>query len=138
MSRISVWNPWRGLPREYWDWDTDLVSGQGDVQMDIYEKEDDVVVKLQAPGFTKDDLKIQIESNMITISGSVSAEKENEEDDKKYYRKEIKKMSFSRTSDLPVAVNADKASAKFKDGILMITLPKREEVKPKTIDVEVG
>ncbi|WKZ31484.1 MAG: Hsp20/alpha crystallin family protein [Candidatus Dojkabacteria bacterium] len=137
MSRIAVWNPWKGVPRDFWDWDVDFQS-YDDVQMDIYEDKDNVVVKVKAPGFSKDDLKIQIESNMITVSGSVQEENEEDNKDKKFYRKEIRSLSFSRASDLPVAVNADKAEATFKDGILQVTLPKREEVKPKSIEVKVG
>lgn len=137
MSRIAVWNPWRTMPRDMWDLDIDLPAYE-DVQMDIYEDKDNVVVKMKVPGFDKDDLKINIESNMITVSGTVKEESEEEEKGKKYHRKEIRTMSFSRTSDLPVAVNADKASAKFKDGVLEVVLPKREEVKPKSIEVQVG
>lgn len=139
MSRIAVWNPWRALPRDMWDWDMDMgISTYDDTQMDIYETGNDVVVKLKAPGFRKEDLNIQIESNMITISGTMKQESEEEDKGKKYYRKEIRSASFSKTSELPVGVDADKSKATFKDGVLEIVLPKREEVKPKTIEVQVG
>lgn len=139
MARnITVWNPWRMLPRDPFNWDLDWDwADQEGSEMDIYEEGDNVVVRLRAPGFDKDDIEIQIEANVITLRGRVNEESEEENKDRKYYRREIRTMSFSRSAELPTMVQADKAKAMFKNGVLTVTLPKSEEAKPKSIDIEV-
>lgn len=135
--RLTVWNPWRMVPRDAFDWDDWGFAEYDDVQMDLYEEKDDIIVKLKAPGFGKDDINIQIESNTITVTGNVKEERKEDDSSRKYYKKEIRSMSFSRSAELPTMVKADSANAKFQNGILTITLPKSEEVKPKTIDIDV-
>jgi HSP20 family protein len=136
MSKLTVWNPWGIAPRDLWDVNDDFF-GMDDVQMDMYETKDAVVVNLKAAGFGKDDVDIDIESNRLTIRGNAKNVVE-ENNEKKYYRKEIKTMSFSRTIDLPATIVSDKVKAVFKNGVLNITLPKSEEAKPKKISVEVS
>lgn len=137
MTKMTVWNPWGMLPRDFVDWAEDLVPMVGENQLDMYETTDSVVVKVKAAGFAKDDISLDIEANHLTISGNSKATTEEENKDKKYYRKEIKNMSFTRSVDLPTLVVADKAAAVFKDGVLTITLPKSEEAKPKKIEIQV-
>jgi len=109
------------------DWNLD----QRDLEM--YEDEDNVVVKLAVPGFKEEDLDINIEDNMLTISGNVSQEEEQEDPKKKYYYKGIRKESFSRSVTLPSRVKFDKADAEVQKGILEIKLPKAEESKASRI-----
>jgi len=138
MSQIKVWNPWRIMPRDFLDWDSDALMNMEDVQVDMYEDKDNIVVKLKIAGYPKDSIDISIESGRLTVKGNVTNEEKEEDKDKKYYRKEISVMSFTRSVDLPVAVLSDKAVASFKDGMLQVVLPKSEEAKPKKIKVAVG
>lgn len=103
--------------------------------LDLYEDDDNVYVDIQAPGYTKDDIHINIQDGMLIVKGESSSE--TEESDKRYHRQEIVRSSFTRTATLPTLVHADKAKAKFVDGILQVTLPKAPEVKPKQIEISV-
>ena len=123
------------LPRDFFDVDDDLVR-LDDIQMDMYEDKDNVVVEFKVAGFPKDKVEISIEDGRLLVKGNLSKEEEDNKD-RKYYRKEIKKMSFSKSIDIPVSVTADKAKATFNDGILRVVLPKSEEAKPKKISVQV-
>jgi len=112
-----------------------LVSSLSNVQMDLYEEGDNVVAEVKAPGFEKDQLDIRVEANQLTVSGKVEEVKEDKDKKRKYYRKEMRNLSFTRTCDLPVSVDANKADASFKNGVLKVILPKKEEAKPKQIQV---
>lgn len=105
-------------------------------ELEMYEDENMVVVKLKAPGYTQDDVDITIEDTVLTISGEIEQESEEEAKGKKYYYKEMKHGSFSRSVTLPVKVKAEEAHAEFKDGIITITLPKSDEIKPKKISIK--
>ena len=90
---------------------------------------------------TRDDMmlsEIDFEGSRLTISGTDHHVEESDEKDKKYYYKEIRTMSFTRTIDLPVSVKESEAKAVYKDGILKIAIPKSEEAKPRKIEIEVG
>lgn len=103
--------------------------------VDIAEQEDDYVVKVELPGMSKDDVKITLESNILTIRGEKKQEKDLKEEN--YHRIERSYGSFQRSFTLPTTVKSDKIDASYKDGILTITLPKMEEAKPKQIEVKV-
>lgn len=103
--------------------------------VDIAEQDDQYVVKVELPGVNKDDVKITLESNILTIRGEKKQEKEIKEDN--YHRMERSYGSFQRSFTLPATVKSDKIDAGFKDGILTISLPKAEEAKPKQIEVKV-
>ena len=104
-------------------------------RVDVYE--DDNAIKLAAdlPGVKPEDFKLSIENFKLTLSG----ERKFDEAEKKenWHRVERRYGTFSRTFTLPVTVNVEDVKAEFKDGVLAITLPKREDVKPRTIKVEV-
>lgn len=103
--------------------------------VDIAEHDNEYVVKVELPGVSKDDVKVTLESNILTIRGEKKREKETEKDN--YHRMERMYGSFQRSFTLPSTVRADKIDAVYKDGILTITLPKAEEAKPKQIEVKV-
>lgn len=103
--------------------------------MDIEETKDDIIVKAEIPGMTKDDVKIQITGDMLTISGERKREEENK--DKTYHRIERSYGQFQRMITLPSDVQSAKAKASYENGVLTIRLPKSEEVKPKEISIEV-
>lgn len=135
MRRLSIWSPWGFMPRDL-DWD-DMDVDYSDVQMDVYEEGDNVVVKVKAPGFKKDEMDVSVESGNVTVVGKAEERMEEEDKKRKYYRREISKRSFTRSSALPVEVEPSKAEAKFEDGVLKVTLPKSERAKPKKIDIDV-
>lgn len=97
--------------------------------IDIFEEGDDVVVKVEVPGIKKEDLDVKLTDDTITISGE--KKKEEKVEKKNYYRLERSYGSFTRSSRLPVEVQTEKATAKFKDGILEVRIPKTEEAKKK-------
>lgn len=103
--------------------------------MDIYQTESDLVVELQVPKEVADKVDVSIEDGVLTVKGG--EEKEEEEKGKNYYRKEIRKGSFSRSVALPADVKEEGAKAAYENGVLKITLPKTEVKKPKKIEVEV-
>lgn len=104
--------------------------------IEMYEDDSDVVVKLSVPGFREEDLDINIEDKLLTISGSVSDEQTEEDLKKKYYYRGIRKESFSRSVTLPARVKADDAEAEVKQGVLEIHLPKAEESKASKIMIK--
>jgi HSP20 family protein len=103
--------------------------------LDVFEDKDDIVVKGDLPGMTKDDIQVDLFGNRLTIKG----EKKKEEEVKRenYYRSERSYGSFTRTLELPVEVKTDAAKASFKDGVLEIRLPKSEEAKKKQVKLTV-
>ncbi|MCS7229148.1 MAG: Hsp20/alpha crystallin family protein [Candidatus Kryptonium sp.] len=105
-------------------------------RVDISETDDEYIVRAEIPGVNKDDIKITIKENMLTISGEKKQEKETKNEN--FHRIERVYGSFSRSFTLPSAVKVDKVEAKFKDGVLTIKLPKVEEAKAKEIEIKVG
>jgi len=103
--------------------------------VDISENDDNFIVNMELPGVPKDNVKITIEANVLTVSG----EKKEEHEEKKtnVHRIERSYGYFSRSFTLPANVKNDKIDALYHDGILSITLPKAEEAKPKAIEVKV-
>ncbi len=98
--------------------------------VNIKETKDDFVVTMAVPGMSKKDFKIDLNDNVLTISSEKKEEKKEKEDN--YTRKEYSYQSFNRSFTLPKnVVNEDKISAKYDNGELLITIPKREEAKPK-------
>ncbi len=102
--------------------------------LNVTEKEDAYVMKVELPGVSKDDVKITLKENLLTIHGEKKREKE--EKDKSYFRSERVYGSFERTFTLPSLVKGEKIEANFKDGVLTIEIPKAEEVKPKEIQIK--
>ena len=103
--------------------------------VDIAERENDFVVKMELPGVAKEDVKITMQNGILTVKGEKKQEKESKNSD--YHRVERSYGSFQRSFTLPTAVRTDSVEASFTDGVLNISLPKAEEAKPKQIDVKV-
>ena len=104
--------------------------------LDIYEQKDDLIIKAEMPGLTKDEIDISLDGNVLTIKGEKKKEEEVKEED--YYRCERAYGAFSRSIELPVAVQIDKVNASFKNGVLEIRLPKTEEAKKHVVKVKVA
>jgi len=103
--------------------------------MDIEETKDDIIVKAEIPGMTKEEVKIQVTGDLLTISGE--RKREDETRDKTYHRIERSYGQFQRMITLPSEVQSAKAKASYDNGVLTIKLPKSEEVKPKEISIDV-
>ncbi len=103
--------------------------------VNIYDKEEEIRLKAELPGTTKDDIDVTYTNGVLTLSGNRKGDKEKE----KYtpVREERSEGEFEKSFKIPYAVSADKISASFSDGVLTITLPKAEEAKPKKISVNV-
>lgn len=104
--------------------------------IDVYESDDDFLVKADLPGMEKGDIDISIHDTTLTIKGEKKLEKEYK--DKSYVRAERYHGSFTRSIDLPSDVESDKIKASYKNGVLELLVPKKEEAKPKQIKVEVS
>lgn len=103
--------------------------------VDIAEGDNEYTVRAELPGVSKDDVRITMQDNILTIRGEKKEEKETKESN--YHRTERSYGSFQRSFTLPTHVKSDKIEASHKDGVLTITLPKAEEAKPKQIEVKV-
>lgn len=104
--------------------------------IDVVVEKDNVVVKADLPGLTKDDITVTLQDDYLTIKGEKKHEVEQQEAN--YFLSERVHGSFTRTVELPMAVNAKSIDARFKDGVLHVTLPKTEEARPKQIEVKVN
>lgn len=102
--------------------------------LDIEDVNGDVVVTASLPGFTKDQIDIKMHDGMLTIDARKEESKESQEG--RYYRRERRVGSVSRTVALPKSVAFDKATAELKDGVLKITIPQAESAKPKQIAIK--
>jgi HSP20 family protein len=103
--------------------------------VDIYETPNELVVKADLPDVNEKDIDIRIENNLLTIRGERKVEKSVSEEN--FLRVERTYGSFSRSFSLPNTVNAEAIGADYKNGVLTVTLPKREESKPRQIKVNV-
>ncbi|MEZ4824817.1 MAG: Hsp20/alpha crystallin family protein [Bacteroidia bacterium] len=106
--------------------------------VNIKETDESFLLELAAPGMTKDDFKINLENHVLTISSTRETKNEETAEDGTYTRKEFSYSAFSRAFRLPETINSEKIGAKYTDGVLYLTLPKREEAKvkaPKQIEI---
>jgi len=103
--------------------------------IDVIENTNDYTVTCELPGLEQKDIDVSIASNVLTIKGQ--KKDEHEEKKAKFYKKESWSGSFQRTLPLPMTVEVDKIKAELKDGMLKVTLPKKEEAKPKQIAVNI-
>lgn len=104
--------------------------------VDVYETDDTLVLKAELPGVDANDVDIRVEDGTLFLKGQRKFESEVKEED--YHRIERSYGTFTRTFALPNFVNSDQVKAEYKDGVLTLTMPKREEAKPKTIKIAVS
>lgn len=117
-------------------WGRDLESGRWLPPVDIFETDThDVVIRAELPGMQREDIDLRVENNTLTIKGERRQERTVNKE--QYHRAELAYGTFSRSFSLPSTVDTEKVRAEYKDGILTVTLPLREESKPKQIKVEV-
>jgi HSP20 family protein len=104
--------------------------------VDIHETENELVVKADLPDVAEKDIDVRVENNLLTIRGERKFEKSVSEDN--YLRVERSYGTFSRSFSLPNTVNAEAIHAEYKNGVLTVTMPKREESKPRQVKVSVS
>ena len=124
------------LNRMFSDFQTEAFNQAWVPAVDIYETENhEVVIKAELPDVKKEDIGVTVENNVLTLTG----ERKQEESVKReqFQRVERRFGSFSRSFSLPATVNASHIAASYKDGVLTVRLPRREEAKPKQITVNV-
>lgn len=102
--------------------------------VDIYENKDQIVLEAELPGMKQEDFDLSVENNVITLRGERKFEKTDETDN--YHRVERSYGSFTRSFTLPQTVSPEGATAEYSNGVLRVTLPKREETKPRRIEIK--
>lgn len=120
--------------RDLWDWRLGNFAERGASlpAVNIRETDNEFSVEVAAPGMKKDDFKIELDNNMLTISSEREHGEEHKEGE--YCRREFSYSSFRRSFSLPEnAVNTEKINARYENGVLQIHLPKKEEAKPKPV-----
>ena len=127
MNRLFMTN----LPREFGQ--EEMASGGWTPSVDIFESENEIVLEAELPGMKREDFEVSIENNVITLKGERHFEKKEEGDN--YHRVERSYGSFTRSFSLPRTVSAEATKADFKNGILRVSLPKKEEAKARKIEV---
>jgi HSP20 family protein len=104
--------------------------------LDLYTTPEAVIAKVALPGVKPEDVDVTIGDDLVTINGAFKEEKET--GDAGYVHKELSQGNFSRSFSLPTAIKADAAKAEFRNGLLTLTIPKTEEVKPTHVKVQVA
>lgn len=127
MSDFRTRTPWT---------EEEMAQGAWVPAVDIYETKDSIVLNVELPGVTKEEISLEVKDNTLTLRGEKKMEKDVKEES--YHRMERTYGSFMRAFTLPSTVQQEKVKARFRDGILEVSIPKAEEAKPKQIKVEVG
>jgi len=147
-TTITRWEPFRGLNalheqvnRLFEDNFARTQAGQADLAswapaVDIYETENELVVKADLPEVQEKDIDVRVENNTLTIRGERKFSNEVNEDN--YLRVERAYGTFTRSFSLPNTVNTEAIKAEYKNGVLAVSMPKREETKPKQIKIGVS
>lgn len=104
--------------------------------LDLYTTPESVIAKVALPGVKPEDVDVEITDELVTIKGTF--EEEEEPSEAGFVNKELSRGSFTRSFTVPTSVKLEAVTASFKDGLLTLTMPKSEEVKPKHVKVEVG
>src|SRR6516162_1426519 len=148
MTILTRWDPFRELSalqnrmsRLFEDQygsgrEESLTAGAFVPPVDIYEDEHGIQLKLEVPGIDQKDLDVQVENNVLTVTGERKFEKEEKEEN--FRRVERRYGSFTRSFTLPNTVSTDNITADYSNGVLTVRLAKRAEAKPKQIRVNVG
>ena len=105
------------------------------VPVNIRETENEFILELAAPGWNKEDFKIQLDNNLLTIA--VDKKEETVNDKEKMVRREFKQQSFKRSFTVDEKINAEAIFAQYVNGVLVLNLPKKEEVKPATKQINI-
>lgn len=146
-NELMEWRPFREVSRLRREmdrlWDDYFGSGRRGLRpmtaefapaVDVKETDTEIVVKAEVPGMDAKDINISVTGDVLTIKGEKKSEREEKEEN--YHVVERSYGSFARSLALPAAVDLDKIEAKYDKGVLTVTCPKKEEVKPKSIEIK--
>ena len=114
--------------------DEGIARGTWTPNVDIFENKDEIVLEAELPGMNREDFELTIENNVLTLRGERKFEKTDETDN--YHRVERSYGSFTRSFTLPQTVSGEGATAEYSNGVLRVTLPKREETKARRIEIK--
>jgi HSP20 family protein len=114
--------------------DDQMMRGAWNPSVDIFENKDQIVIEAELPGLKPEDVEISIENNVLTLHGERRFEKKDEGDN--FHRVERSYGSFTRSFTLPPTVSSENANAEFENGVLRLTLAKREEAKARKIEIK--
>ncbi len=128
VNRLFTGNAARAFAEE------GIARGSWSPNVDIFENKDQIVLEAELPGMKRDDFDLSVENNVITLRGERQFEKRDETDN--YHRVERAYGSFTRSFTLPNTVSAEGATADYRNGVLRVTLPKREETKARRIEIK--
>jgi len=144
MANLMVFDPMRELAAlrstmdqlfdDLFTRQVDWLRGTDWMAVDMYQTDNDIVVKATIPGVKPEDVHVTVNNNVLTISGEVKQEEEVK--NAVYHLRERRYGTYTRSITLPVPVEVDKAKAEYENGVLTLTLPKAEAVRPKTITVK--
>ncbi len=148
-TNMMRWDPFREMVslREAMDslFENALITPYGSGQqgsqsaylpLDVTENEDNFVVKASVPGVNPEDIDVTVNGDVLTIKGEMKQEQENQNE--RYHMRERRWGSFSRSVSLPTQIKSDAVQAEYQNGVLTLTLPKADEVKPKRIAIRGG
>lgn len=127
VNRLFSTNLTRGFGEE------GIGRGAWNPSVDIYENKDHIVLEAELPGMNRDEFELSVENNVITLRGERQFEKKEDSDN--YHRVERSYGSFTRSFTLPQTVSAEGATAEYRNGVLRVTLPKREDTKARRIQI---
>ena len=138
MTTITRIDPFRELASFFENWAAptgkeQLAAGTFVPPVDVYEDEQNLVLKLEVPGVNEEDLNVSLENDTLVIQGERKFEKEEKEEN--FHRIERRYGAFTRTFKLPNTLDSEKVEANYEKGILKITIGKKAEAKPKQIKV---
>jgi HSP20 family protein len=127
VNRLFSTNLTRGFGEE------GIGRGAWNPSVDIYENKDQIVLEAELPGMKREEFELSVENNVITLRGERRFEKKDDTDN--YHRVERSYGAFTRSFTLPITVSAEGATAEYSNGVLRVTLPKREEAKSRRIEI---
>lgn len=152
MNQLATWNPFKEMDelqrrfdnllgrtsayRNGTKEDEGITIPEWSPVVDIVEDEKSFTITAELPGVKKEDVKVMVENGVLQVSGQRAFEKKDE--NKRYHRIERFYGNFVRSFSLPDSADGSKVDARFKDGVLTLTLAKREESKPKAIEIKVS
>ncbi len=134
MERLfdEVFDPAHRRPRRWWPKPSETMLVAPNI--DMYDRKGEIVIKAELPGIEKENIDLSITKDTVVLKGEIKKEEETKEEN--YYLCERVSGKFTRTIDIPAEVDAEKVRATFKNGVLEIVLPKKEQVKPTEIKIE--
>lgn len=142
---LMRWDPYtslfgvkRNLDRMFGEYEDDdsSVSSFWRPAVDIFETKDNLVLRAELPGMTKDEIKISVENNVLTLKGERHLDSEVKREN--YHRIERTYGTFHRSFTLPSQVDRNRIQARFENGVLEVTMPRSEEAKTKEIEIAAG